>query len=84
MSAHELREMCTGNLMASYDSEESALDVVAETARMHGSSSVMLIALVRISDDADPETVATGADLLARQAVRGQASSLRLNGDGVD
>ena len=73
MALYELWETRTGNLMASYETEERALHVVSETAQRHGSHSVVSFALVRVDEGGNLETVAIGTDLLDRS--RGQTGS---------
>ena len=69
MWAYELIEGQTGNLMASFETEAEALRVISERVRQHGPESVTSIALVRVDtqdEDGAMETVASGADLVAR------------------
>ncbi len=69
MTAYELWETRTGNLMASYDDEAQALRAAVERVRRFGSTSLESVVLVRVDEDDEDgavEEVAAGADLLAR------------------
>jgi hypothetical protein len=68
MWAYELIEGQTGNLIASFDSEQEALVVVAGCVRRDGPQSVASVALMRVDtedEDGAMETVAFGTDLIA-------------------
>lgn len=69
MTAYELWETRTGNLMASYDDEAQARRAAVERVRRFGSTSLESVVLVRVDEDDEDgavEEVAAGADLLAR------------------
>jgi hypothetical protein len=65
MTAFELWEMRSGNLMGSYETETQALAALAEAVNSYGPAYAESIALVRESRGRS-KTVATGADLTAR------------------
>jgi hypothetical protein len=65
MTGYELWETRTGNLMASYETQADALDVVARTVRAHGADRVMSFALFQVDDDGDLQPIASGTDLVA-------------------
>lgn len=65
MTAYELWETQTGNLMASYARPADALDVVARTARVHGADRIMSFALLQVDTGGDVRTIAAGPELLA-------------------
>lgn len=67
MWAYELIEGQTGNLMASYESEEAARSAVSERVHRHGPQSVASLDLVRVDtedEDGAMVTLASGAELL--------------------
>ena len=68
MIAYELWETRSGNLIASYASEDLALDVVAKTVARYGEDNASSFALLQADEadeDAEPKTIATGRELVA-------------------
>ena len=64
---YELWEMSTGNAIGDFDTQEAALAVVRDTARVHGLESVKTFALVAVNARGRSTTLAT-ADALAERA----------------
>ena len=62
----ELLDVETGNLIATYETEEEALAVVRRAARLNGPSYVDALALGYEDDDGEGAQLAAGSDLLAR------------------
>lgn len=63
---YELWDVESGNLVSAYETEVDALATVREMIDLHGRSYAEALALVRDDDQADVETLAIGAALVAR------------------
>ena len=72
---YELWDKDSGNLVAVFDSEESALASVGRTLDAHGPTAVETLALGTSDENGDGELIAEGAALLA-QARSAEADSM--------
>lgn len=62
----ELWELESANLIADYETEEAALELVRTAVRAHGRDYVLTWELAIAPEDGDAETVASGEDLIER------------------
>ena len=62
----QLWELESANLIADYDSEEAALDLVRTAVRRHGRDYVLSWELAVAPEDGDAETLACGEELIQR------------------
>lgn len=63
---YELWDVESGNLVSAYEMESDALAWVREAVDLHGHPFADALALVRDDDQAEVETIAVGAALVAR------------------
>jgi hypothetical protein len=67
--AYEIWEMQTGNLVASFGTEEDALALVRDALAAHGEAYARNLALVREDEHGQTSTVATSDQLIERVRV---------------